>query len=139
MLEKAKQLCKKIYFGQFDRNGEPFYVHLFSLAEMFESEEEKIVALLMDIFENSSYTLESLAILGFSKRVILALEIITKTKNQTNDEYFKAVKANTLARVVKIAEMTNNLERQSVKIVTEKERKRRDKMLRYLQFLKNND
>lgn len=139
MLEKAKQLCKTIYFGQFDRNGDAFYVHLFSLADIFDSEEEKIVALLMDIFNKSSYTLDSLAILGFSKRVILALEAINKTKYQTYEEYFNVVKANPIARVVKIAEMTNNLAIDNLNIISKKDRKRREKFLRYLEFLKKID
>lgn len=66
------------------------------------------VALLHDVVEDTHITLETLSQL-FSKEIVEAVSLLTYTKSVTRDEYLKKIKNNKLAKIVKIADATFNM------------------------------
>lgn len=58
--KKALKLCFDAHKDQVDKSGIPYVFHPFHLAEQMETEETTIVALLHDVIEDTSYTLEYL-------------------------------------------------------------------------------
>ena len=58
--KKALRLCFDAHKDQVDKSGIPYVFHPFHLAEQMETEETTIVALLHDVIEDTSYTLEYL-------------------------------------------------------------------------------
>ena len=65
----ALKLCFEAHKEQTDKSGMPYVFHPFHLAEQMKTEETTIVALLHDPVEDTAYTAEDLADMGFSRNV----------------------------------------------------------------------
>lgn len=72
---------------------------------------EKIVALLHDVCEDSTITIEDLEQIGFSKEVIDAVIAITKNQNEFYEDYIERVRKNKIALSVKLADLEHNIDR----------------------------
>lgn len=107
-VEMALQLATKAQKGQHDKTGKDYIEHPKAVAAMLESQEEKIVAYLHDVVEDTYVTLEDLKKMGFSDKVISAIDAITKRDNEDHEEYIKRVSANDLAKKVKLCDMYHN-------------------------------
>ena len=136
MLKKALEICYKAHKNQVDKAGKPYCLHPIYVALMCKTQEEKIVALLHDVIEDTSYTLDDLKQAGFSQEIIEAIDCITK-KDEDYDTYIKKVKNNKLARVVKINDMMHNSDLTRLQNVTEEDIKRSEKYKKYIEILKN--
>lgn len=110
MLSKALKVAVKAHSNQVDKGGNPYIYHPAAVANMVESEEEKIVALLHDVVEDSSITLEVIESYGFSDRVLKALKVITKCKGEDYEDYINRVKQDPIACKVKIADLKHNMD-----------------------------
>lgn len=95
--------------GKKDKEGEPYILHPIRVASQMESKEAKIVALLHDVLEDSSITSGNLKDIGFSDEIIHAVLAITRKKSQSYSAYLKQVASNPLARIVKIADIRDNM------------------------------
>lgn len=107
-VEMALQLATKAHKGQYDKAGKDYIEHPKAVAAMLESQEEKTVAYLHDVVEDTYVTLEDLKKIGFSDKVISAIDAITKRDNEDYEEYIKRVSANDLAKKVKLCDMYHN-------------------------------
>ena len=76
--KKALKLCFAAHKEQKDKSGLPYVFHPFHLAEQMEDEESTVVALLHDVAEDTDYTLEDIAAMGFSRNVMEALALLTR-------------------------------------------------------------
>jgi (p)ppGpp synthase/HD superfamily hydrolase len=74
------------------------------------SEEERITAVLHDVVEDSQWTLAALRAEGFSPAILQALEALTKRPKEDRLSAARRAAANTLARAVKLADNTENLD-----------------------------
>lgn len=139
MLRKALMLCCEIHKDQVDKGGAPYYMHPITVALNMETEEQKIVALLHDVVEDSETTLEDLKAMGFSDRIIDAIDRVTK-KGESYGIYLKKIKENDLARAVKLGDLEHNSDLTRLKTVTEKDLnrvKRYKKAKEYLLGIRN--
>lgn len=91
------------------RGGENYWKHPNRVAQRVKSPEEKQVAYLHDVIEDTETTLEDLKKYGFNNKILEAIDILTKRNGQEYSEYLKKVKQNKLARSVKIADMLDNI------------------------------
>lgn len=119
-VEKALEIATKAHEGQFRWSGRPYIEHPKAVARIvlantdFErngstfNEMLECVALLHDVVEDTKITIQDLALI-FPARVVHAVYLLTKIKNQKYLDYILAVKNNPLAREVKIADITHNL------------------------------
>ncbi len=82
MLNKALDIAYKAHWGQTDKAGAPYKLHLTRVALHCQTEDEKIVALLHDVVEDTSMTLEELKAQGFSDEVLAALKCLTQIENE---------------------------------------------------------
>lgn len=109
-LSLAEALAKKKHKGQFRRDGiTPYLRHVDDVADRVHTTEEKIVARLHDIIEDTDTTKNDLLLMGFSPKFVDAVVLLTKHDGYVYEDYMKAIKANPLAKVVKIADMRANL------------------------------
>ncbi len=69
----------------------------------------KIVAVLHDIIEDTPITADDLRNEGFSQEVIDAVLALTKAEGMTRIEAAYQAKANPIARVVKLADLAENM------------------------------
>ena len=133
--EKAYEIAKKAHLGQVDKAGEDYIKHPEKVASFVETDEEKAVAYLHDVIEDTELTLEDLHEYEFSKEVIEAVDIITKKKGEDYRSYLNSVKKNKLARAVKLADLRHNSDLTRLTKVTEKDIERKEKYQKAIQFL----
>lgn len=133
--EKAYKIAKKAHLGQVDKAGEDYIKHPEKVASFVKTDEEKAVAYLHDVIEDTELTLEDLSEYGFSKEVIEAVNIITKKRGEDYQSYLNSVKNNKLARAVKLADLRHNSDLTRLTKVTEKDIKRKEKYQKAIDFL----
>lgn len=120
MTKKALCLCFEAHKEQKDKSGLPYVFHPFHLAEQMETEETTVVALLHDVVEDTGYTLADLGAMGFSKSVLDALALLTHDPSVDYMDYVRAIKANPIARTVKLADLRHNSDLTRLDTVDEK-------------------
>lgn len=134
MVQKALIMAYNAHRNQVDKGGAPYILHPVYVALSVQEEDEKIVALLHDIVEDTEVTLEDLRREGFSERVIGAVDAITH-RGEDYFEYIRRVKKNPLATKVKIADLKHNMDTSRLAEVTEKAIQRVEKYKKALRFL----
>ena len=120
MTKKALCLCFEAHKEQKDKSGLPYVFHPFHLAEQMVTEETTVVALLHDVVEDTGYSLADLEDMGFSKSVLDALALLTHDPSVDYMDYVRAIKANPIARTVKLADLRHNSELTRLDTVDEK-------------------
>ena len=133
--EKAYKIAKKAHLGQVDKAGEDYIKHPEKVASFVKTDEEKAVAYLHDVIEDTELTLENLYEYDFSKEVIEAVDIITKKRGEDYQSYLNSVKKNKLARAVKLADLRHNSNLTRLTKVTEKDIERKEKYQKAINFL----
>ena len=133
--KKALKLCFEAHKNQIDKSDMPYVFHPFHLAEQMETEETTIVALLHDVVEDTDYTIENLADMGFSESVINAISLLTHDPEVDYMEYVLAVKKNPIAKAVKLADLRHNSDLSRLDVVDEWALTRNEKYLRAIALL----
>lgn len=109
-IQLAQQICQETHYGQVDKAGKPYYLHPFTVADMCESEEEKVVAYLHDVLEDSEYDEMYLRMCGFSEKVVEAVKTLTKGVDEDYMQYIDRISQNKLATSVKLADLSHNMD-----------------------------
>ena len=109
-IEKAIALAAKKHMGQVDKAGQPYIFHPIRLMLKMKTPEQQIVAVLHDILEDTDTTIVDLISLGFSQTTIDAIEALTKRPNETRIEAAYRTVSNSIARVVKLADLADNMD-----------------------------
>ena len=101
MVDLALSIARQAHEGQLDKAGVAYIEHPIYVASQVDTEEEKAVALLHDVIEDSSVSAEELLQAGLPETVVTAVQVLTKKKEQDYQTYLETVKKNPLARLVK--------------------------------------
>jgi GTP diphosphokinase / guanosine-3',5'-bis(diphosphate) 3'-diphosphatase len=111
LLEKAILVALDAHGGVLDKSGKPYILHPLRLMMAMDSEEAQITAVLHDVVEDSDVTIEELAQMGFSSDVLSALTLLTHDGERIDyAAYIAEIKGNPLAREVKLADLTHNMD-----------------------------
>ena len=108
LTKKALQLCFAAHRDQVDKSGLPYVFHPFHVAEQMTTEETTVVALLHDVIEDTDCTAEDIAAMGFPSSVVDALKLLTHDPHVPYMTYVAAIKADPIARAVKLADLEHN-------------------------------
>lgn len=108
LTKKAMKISFAAHKDQVDMGGLPYVFHPFHVAEQMDDEYSICVALLHDVVEDSSVTLEKLEACGFPDEIVDALDVLTHDPRVPYMEYISIVKRNDLARKVKLADLRHN-------------------------------
>ena len=135
MLELALSIATEAHRGQFDKAGIDYIEHPIYVASQVDTEEEKAVALLHDVIEDSPFTAEELLLAGLLETVVTAVQILSKKKGQDYQTYLENVKSNPLARVVKLADLKHNSDLSRLSSVTDKDLERLEKYKKAIDYL----
>ena len=125
--KKAMKLCFEAHKYQVDKSGIPYVFHPFHVAEQMKDETTTIVALLHDVVEDTDYTLEDIAAMGFGQDVVDALALMTHDKNVPYLDYVAKIKDNPIARKVKLADLAHNSDPTRLDVIDEKVKERLEK------------
>ena len=109
LLEKAKSIVER-EFSKRVENDEVYKYHMYRVMEAMDTEEEEIVALLHDVVEDTEISLADLEGEGFSKKVLGAVEDLTKGNQVRYFDYIEDLSLNPLATKVKLAELKDNMD-----------------------------
>ena len=130
-LERAIQIATEAHKGQVDKAENDYISHPLRVMDMGKTDEEKIVGVLHDVVEDTSWTFEALAAEGFSAEIIEALRCVTKTsENENYDKFIERVKKKPLATAVKINDLTDNMDIRRLPYLSDKDVKRLKKYLK---------
>jgi (p)ppGpp synthase/HD superfamily hydrolase len=138
-LEKAIETAAKAHAGQLDKAGNPYVEHPLRMMLKMQTIEEKIVAVLHDVVEDSDTTLDDLRREGFSEKVLDAVDVLTRKSAaiEDYDAYLSALAANPIARKVKLADLEDNMNLVRLLTVTEKDLQRLQKYHSSWTFLRS--
>ncbi|MEC7121286.1 MAG: HD domain-containing protein [Pseudomonadota bacterium] len=120
-LEKALQISAKAHENQVDKAGQPYILHPIRVMLRVQTEAERITALLHDVIEDTDITLDDLALAGFSVEILAAVDALTKRKGETRLEAAARAVNNPIARIVKIADNSENMDLSRIENPTERD------------------
>ena len=135
IVDLALSIARKAHEGQLDKAGVAYIEHPIYVANQVDTEEEKAVALLHDVIEDSPVSAEELLQAGLPETVVTAVQVLTKKKEQDYQTYLETVKKNPLARLVKLADLKHNSDLSRLSSITEKDRERLKKYKKAIDFL----
>ena len=135
MIDIALAIARKAHAGQVDKAGVDYIQHPLYVASQVKTEQEKAIALLHDVLEDSDITVADLLAYGLSNKVVTAVQTLTKKKGQSYQEYLEKVKSNNLARVVKLADLKHNSDLSRLKSVTNTDYDRVEKYKNAIRYL----
>lgn len=89
--------------------AEPYHTHPIAVADMMTTDEEKIVAYLHDVIEDTFYTLADLRDAGVPSKCLHAINKLTKIKCDKYDIYIAGIATMELSRKAKLADIFHNM------------------------------
>lgn len=135
LLQAALNIAFEAHKDQIDKGGMPYILHPMRLMFQFSQKNLKIIALLHDVLEDSSFTENDLNNAGFSKEIINALIALTRKNEESYQEFIERIAINDLARLVKIADIKDNLDITRLSTLNDKDIERIKKYHSALVFL----
>jgi (p)ppGpp synthase/HD superfamily hydrolase len=137
-LEDAIVLAALAHKGQRDKAGAKYILHPLRLMLQMQTDEERMVAVLHDVVEDSDHTLDDLRQRGFPEDVIDAIDALSRRKadGETYEEFIARAGRNPLASRVKIADLEDNSDLTRIAAPTEKDFRRVERYRRALEALR---
>lgn len=130
-LKRAIEIAFEAHRDQKDKNGEPYIGHVLRVMNMGRTENEKICGVLHDLVEDTEWTFDNLRSEGFSKTIVDALTCVTKTsEDEDYEEFTDRIAKNRLAVLVKINDLSDNMDVRRLDVIREKDIHRLNKYLR---------
>lgn len=121
---RAVAIAAAAHLGQFDKAGEPYITHPLRLMQRAATSDERIVAVLHDVIEDTEWTLPALADEGFSPVHLAALDALTRRQGESYDAFLDRVIADPLAARVKRLDLEDNLNAARLTAVTPRDLER---------------
>lgn len=134
-IEVAISIALKAHKGQVDKGGNPYILHPLAVMNRVETIEEKIVAVLHDVVEDTEVTIDQLKETGFSEEILEAINLLTRAKEDSYEEFIDKTLKNRIARNVKIADIKENMNLSRIQDPSEQDYMRLEKYKRALERL----
>lgn len=107
LTNRAMSVAYSAHHGQLDYNGIPYIFHPIHLAEAMDDEISCCVALLHDVVEDTTITMEELES-QFPREVTSALRLLTHAEGTDYYDYVRSIRTNPIAAKVKLADLDHN-------------------------------
>jgi hypothetical protein len=107
-LDVAINLARSAHAGQRDKLGVAYICHPLAVMRRVSTNDEKIVAVLHDVVEDTPVTLDYLRTLGFAEHIVRAVDAVTKRAGESLADSMARVAADQLALTVKLADISHN-------------------------------
>jgi len=106
----AFKIALKYHSEQEDKSGMTYFWHPLRVANNMKGWKLQTIAILHDILEDTPETIDTLKKQGVTdKEVLDAIICITKKHGEAYSDYLKRVKSNKMARLVKLADIDDNM------------------------------
>jgi len=112
LLYKTLELVLRVFDDKVDKGGLPYFNHLFKVYEGVSSYNEKIIALLHDIVEDTNVTFDDLKSFGYNDEIIKPLTYLTKKKGEYYPDYIdRIISSNDIHTLnVKLSDLKHNMD-----------------------------
>lgn len=134
-LERAIAIAASAHTGQVDKAGLPYILHPLRVMLAVATTDERIVAVLHDVVEDTPWTLDQLRAEGFSPAVLAGLDAVTRRDGETYEEFVLRAARDPIGREVKRADLVDNLDLGRIAEPTERDRQRVAKYRHALEIL----
>lgn len=135
IVQKALNLAIKAHEGQVDKGGLPYINHPVYLALQMNTDEEKAVALLHDVLEDSEYLYEDI-ISEVGEEIAICIKYLTRKNHEDYFKYIDRIKnSNKIVIKIKIADLKHNSDISRIELPTDKDFKRIEKYQKAIQIL----
>ena len=134
-LERAVALAAMAHQGQVDKAGAPYILHPLRMMLTLSNLEDRIVAILHDVVEDTEWTLDRLRAEGFGDAVVDAVDAVTKREGESYEDFIQRSATNAIGRRVKLADLQDNSDLSRLTVITEKDRVRLEKYKRAIETL----
>ena len=135
LIEKALHIAVESHKGQTDKNNTSYIFHVLRVMHSVNTDEQKITALLHDVVEDTNWTFEKLKQEGFSDEIVEAIDSVTKRKGEDYFTFVNRSKNNVIGRIVKIADIKDNLNIKRIEKPTDKDFERMKRYRKALRIL----
>ena len=136
LLSKAINIAMQAHAGQVDKAGMPYIGHVMRVMQAGKTIDEKIVGVLHDVVEDTTWTFDALLAEGFPVHIVDALRCVTKlSDDEPYESFINRVETNPLAVAVKIADLTDNMDIRRLQTLTDADVQRLRKYLKAYQSL----
>lgn len=120
-LERAIEIAANAHAGQTDKAGAPYILHPIRVMMSVRGNDERITAVLHDVVEDTEITFSDLEREGFATEIVDALKCLTKNEGETRLSAAQRAVINPIARIVKLADVTDNMDLSRIATPTEKD------------------
>jgi (p)ppGpp synthase/HD superfamily hydrolase len=107
-LERAVVIAAEAHVGQVDKAGAPYILHPLRLMLQMGNTEDRIVAVLHDVVEDSDWSFEGLREEGFSKVILEAIDSVTRRPEEDYEDFILRSMQNSIGCRVKLADLRDN-------------------------------
>ena len=135
LYDKALQIAVRAHKGQKDKAGHDYILHPIRVSERCDDPRAKIVALLHDTIEDTNVTADYLREEGFTEEIGEAVLAVTRREGEEYDDYVRRAAQNELGRMVKRADLEDNMGIRRLPELTDRDVERLRKYLRAWQYI----
>ena len=129
LIYKALEISAELFKHDTDKGGLHYMLHLLYVYRHVYTKEEKVIALLHDIIEDKNITEKELLYMGFPKKIVEDIIILTRKEGKDYSSYIENIIKNGTkeALEVKLADLKNNIDLTRIKHPTVKDYERVEK------------
>jgi len=110
LLANAIAIASQAHKYQFDKLGEPYILHPIRVMQACSTDEEKIVAILHDLLEDTEWSKTALLLEGFPSEIVSAIVCLTRQEKESYKDFLDRVCTNRIAVKVKLCDVRDNLD-----------------------------
>lgn len=134
-LNKALELAARAHEGQKDKAGAPYILHPLRVMMKGDTEAEMIAGILHDVVEDTDTTMSDLESMGFDRKILAAVDALTKRKEEDYETFVRRAAFDPIAREVKLRDIKDNLDLLRLTALTEKDCKRLEQYMKAHAYL----
>lgn len=138
-IERAIKIATEAHADQMDKAGAPYILHPLRVMDRMNTMDERIVAVLHDVVEDSGWSLECLRAEGLSEQVVQAIDSVTRRERETYEEFVDRAGRDPIGRRVKLADLEDNSDLGRIAVPAKKDHARIDRYRRAIEQLRSQD
>jgi (p)ppGpp synthase/HD superfamily hydrolase len=110
-LVKAINIASRAFLDVKDKTGHPYILHCLAVMQGVEGHDFDVMAaaVLHDLIEDTSWTIDDLIREGFSLNVVDWIDLLTRRPGEEYTEYIKRLSVSKEASKIKIADLRHNM------------------------------
>jgi (p)ppGpp synthase/HD superfamily hydrolase len=127
LLARSIAVAAEAFKDKVDKSGEPYILHCLRVMEKQTTDERRIIAVLHDLLEDTSWTSQDLLDAGFPDFIVYRISLLTHDKSMSYEDYIKRISMDLDATAIKLADLEDNSQITRLKGLTKKDFDRMEK------------